>query len=100
MARASTGWRRARAAHRPPGARRSRASGAHLLVRLRDPPGPSPRSRRQSDAWRDLRRTIAAMDFGLCLPNFPDGASADGIEAAASVAERLGWSTVWTTDHV
>ena len=40
------------------------------------------------------------MDFGLCLPNFPDGASADGIEAAASVAERLGWSTVWTTDHV
>jgi probable F420-dependent oxidoreductase len=40
------------------------------------------------------------MDFGLCLPNFPEGASADGIEAAASVAERLGWSTVWTTDHV
>ncbi len=40
------------------------------------------------------------MDFGLCLPNFPDGASAEGIEAAASVAERLGWSTVWTTDHV
>ncbi len=40
------------------------------------------------------------MDFGLCLPNFPDGASGEGIEAAASVAERLGWSTVWTTDHV
>ena len=40
------------------------------------------------------------MDFGLCLPNFPDGASAEGIEAAAGVAERLGWSTVWTTDHV
>ncbi len=40
------------------------------------------------------------MDFGLCLPNFPDGASAEGIEAAADVAERLGWSTVWTTDHV
>ena len=40
------------------------------------------------------------MDFGLCLPNFPDGASPEGIEAAASVAERLGWSTVWTTDHV
>ena len=40
------------------------------------------------------------MDFGLCLPNFPDGASTEGIEAAASVAERLGWSTVWTTDHV
>ena len=40
------------------------------------------------------------MDFGLCLPNFPDGASTEGLEAAASVAERLGWSTVWTTDHV
>ena len=40
------------------------------------------------------------MDFGLCLPNFPAGASPEGIEAAASVAERLGWSTVWTTDHV
>ena len=40
------------------------------------------------------------MDYGLCLPNFPDGASGEGIEAAADVAERLGWSTVWTTDHV
>ena len=25
---------------------------------------------------------------------------AEGIEAAAEVAQRLGWSTVWTTDHV
>ena len=40
------------------------------------------------------------MDYGLCLPNFPDGASVEGIEAAAGVAARLGWSTVWTTDHV
>ena len=40
------------------------------------------------------------MDLGICLPNFPAGASTEGIEAAASVAERLGWSTVWTTDHV
>ena len=40
------------------------------------------------------------MDYGLCLPNFPEGASPEGIEAAADVAERLGWSTVWTTDHV
>ena len=36
----------------------------------------------------------------LALPNFPAGASPEGIEAAAEVAERLGWSTVWTTDHV
>jgi probable F420-dependent oxidoreductase len=40
------------------------------------------------------------MDYGLCLPNFPDGASGEGIEAAAEVAQRLGWSTVWVTDHV
>jgi len=40
------------------------------------------------------------MDYGLALPNFPDGASTEGIEAAAEVAQRLGWSTVWTTDHV
>src|ERR1700675_4383226 len=40
------------------------------------------------------------MDYGICLPNMPDGASREGIEAAAEVAQRLGWSTVWTTDHV
>lgn len=40
------------------------------------------------------------MDYGLCLPNFPAGASPEGIEAAAEVAERLGWLAVWTTDHV
>jgi probable F420-dependent oxidoreductase len=40
------------------------------------------------------------MEYGLCLPNFPAGASPEGIEAAAEVAERLGWSAVWTTDHV
>jgi len=40
------------------------------------------------------------MDYGLCLPNFPAGASPEGIEAGAAVAEQLGWSTVWTTDHL
>jgi probable F420-dependent oxidoreductase len=40
------------------------------------------------------------MDYGICLPNFPDGASREGMEAAAETAERLGWSTVWTTDHL
>jgi probable F420-dependent oxidoreductase len=44
--------------------------------------------------------SIPAMDYGLCLPNFRDGASREGMEAAAEVAERLGWSTVWTTDHL
>jgi probable F420-dependent oxidoreductase len=40
------------------------------------------------------------MDFGLCLPNFQPGASAEGIEAGADLVARAGWSTVWTTDHV
>jgi probable F420-dependent oxidoreductase len=40
------------------------------------------------------------MDYGIALPNFPAGASPEGIEAAAEVAERLGWHGVWTTDHV
>lgn len=40
------------------------------------------------------------MDYGLCLPNFPAGASPEGIDAGAGAAVRLGWSTVWTTDHV
>ena len=40
------------------------------------------------------------MDYGLCLPNFRDGASREGMEAAAETAERLGWTVVWTTDHI
>ena len=40
------------------------------------------------------------MDYGLCLPNFRAGAAREGMEAGAEAAERLGWSTVWTTDHV
>jgi len=40
------------------------------------------------------------MRYGICLPNFTDLASAEAIEAAAETAERLGWSTVWTTDHI
>jgi probable F420-dependent oxidoreductase len=43
---------------------------------------------------------MRAMDFGLALPNFPDGASREGMDAGAEIAERLGWSTVWTTDHI
>ena len=40
------------------------------------------------------------MDYGICLPNFRAGASAEGMDAASETAERLGWSTVWTTDHL
>jgi probable F420-dependent oxidoreductase len=40
------------------------------------------------------------MDYGIALPNCPAGSSPEGIDAAAEVAERLGWLGVWTTDHV
>src|SRR5258706_9361716 len=47
-----------------------------------------------------LPATIRRMKYGICLPNFTDLADPDAIEAAAATAERLGWETVWTTDHV
>jgi hypothetical protein len=40
------------------------------------------------------------MGYGLCLPNFPDGASREGMEAAAETVERLCWSTVWTVNDL
>ncbi len=40
------------------------------------------------------------MDFGLILPTMPKGATVEGIQAAAEAAQRFGWSTVWTTDHI
>jgi len=46
------------------------------------------------------RRYDPRMRYGIALPNFTDVAAPEAIEAAAAVAERLGWDAVWTTDHV
>jgi probable F420-dependent oxidoreductase len=51
-------------------------------------------------AARSRPDTIDAMDYGLCLPNFLDSTSPEMVEAGADVVERLGWSTIWTTDHI
>jgi probable F420-dependent oxidoreductase len=40
------------------------------------------------------------MKYGLILRSTGAGSSAEAIEAGAATAERLGWETVWTTDHV
>ena len=40
------------------------------------------------------------MEYGVALPNFAAGASPEGIEAVAQTAARLGWHSVWVTDHV
>jgi probable F420-dependent oxidoreductase len=40
------------------------------------------------------------MDFGLILPGYRAGATVEGIDAATDAAARLGWHSVFTTDHV
>jgi probable F420-dependent oxidoreductase len=40
------------------------------------------------------------MHYGLALPNFTTIGSTQAIEAAADAADRLGFESVWTTDHV
>jgi probable F420-dependent oxidoreductase len=44
--------------------------------------------------------TMLIMKFGLSLRNTGAGSSPEAIEAGAETAERLGWESVWTTDHV
>jgi probable F420-dependent oxidoreductase len=40
------------------------------------------------------------MDFGLILPSYRPGASVESIDATAEAAARLGWHSVFTTDHL
>lgn len=40
------------------------------------------------------------MKYGLALPSLGDDATREGIEAAAEIAERLGFVDVWVTDHL
>jgi alkanesulfonate monooxygenase SsuD/methylene tetrahydromethanopterin reductase-like flavin-dependent oxidoreductase (luciferase family) len=40
------------------------------------------------------------VKLGLILPTIGAGAGPEGLDAAAATAARLGWSSVWATDHL
>jgi probable F420-dependent oxidoreductase len=40
------------------------------------------------------------MRFGIVLPTYPAGATVEGVARVAKEAERLGFVSAWTTDHV
>ena len=40
------------------------------------------------------------MKFGVCLPNYGNNLSRKALVDSASLAENLGFHSVWTTDHV
>ena len=40
------------------------------------------------------------MKFGVCLPNYGETGSAEGLRRVAITAEELGYDSVWTTDHI
>ncbi|MFI5422255.1 MAG: LLM class flavin-dependent oxidoreductase, partial [Nitrososphaerales archaeon] len=43
---------------------------------------------------------VSYMKFGVCVPNYGDTMSVEGIRAVGMEAEKLGYDSVWTTDHV
>jgi probable F420-dependent oxidoreductase len=43
---------------------------------------------------------VSGPELGIALPNFLRGANVEAVEAAADTAERLGWHSAMTTDHL
>lgn len=40
------------------------------------------------------------MKFGVCIPNYGQTLSIDGMRTVALEAEKIGYDSVWTTDHI
>jgi len=40
------------------------------------------------------------MKFGVCVPNYGNNISPDGLIKFAKLAEELGYDSVWSTDHI
>jgi alkanesulfonate monooxygenase SsuD/methylene tetrahydromethanopterin reductase-like flavin-dependent oxidoreductase (luciferase family) len=40
------------------------------------------------------------VDFGLAIQNNREGATKEGMDASAEVANRFGWTSLWVADHL